>query len=610
MAVEDILLAYIQKVILNVSTQDEVDSIAPDTVGDIGIDLANILRQVLPGLGRFTITSGSVEPTGGADTDLYFQSGLNQITVWRNFGGTWVSSAAIPTGLTSLVDGKLTGLRVALSNFIATVTDGSWIIDNALFSKATQTQFTLAPAHATLLRYDSIYANKANAILIVAGEPSATPVAPDLPVDTILVETITVPSVASGKAPFSDFSAVDISGKADVVYVDQQIQQLDDQIETAQESANIAQESVDALELLFQNNDANLVHKSGAENVGGSKNFTSLMAILNAVNDNNPVALGQYYNLVNTARYWRIQKSIPGIRVLTSGINKCKEFLQIVPANNYCHVKISVVNSSAVVKDYEFMAGYDALGGGAWYRLIPINVYADRPGDFEIEIKKVDGFGPLNFGIQFRYHNTGPVNGDAVVQLTFALELPAVGPNYDQFNVLTTPEYDFLGSTPIYGRQLTLTSDGKNWIDPDGNIFLKSNSSAIVNRTTDQTIAGSKTWQGPAFYEDSLTITNGAEDISLYGGKGIFSLGVGVKNSVGAVSEVRANEEQTESYIFLLPNTQGGTLVTDINLNAIQEQIDVLANDPIITPYTYTEYLSLSGEPENEPMTYALYLAL
>lgn len=659
MNVEDLLLAYIQKVNLSVSTKDEVDSIAPDEVGDIGIDLANILRQILPTQNRFTVTAGTDVPVGGADTDLYFQSGLNQITIWRNSNGEWISTAIIPTGLTSLVDGKLTGLRVALSGFVATITDGSWIIDNGLYKKETQTQIQIAPAHATLFRYDSIYANKSNAVLLSPGVASETPIAPEIPDDSILVETITVPSVASGKVPFSEYSQVDISGKADTTYVDQQIletnNQLTENVEALQTQINekgigkpfgaVVNNTTNCVDFLdireisnagdlnleinfeiepavgnnnttaissfikfsipnyyigaftqsnypsdvwleipitqfrgitpnylsnilkvdikriwgtssyklrlratpgaigssmyyglfvygytkvwfanpnknavlesinnqyfdvaavtkisgvtvgqndiwdsagkkfLKEDSAGVVHTSGAETVAGPKNFTDLMSILNATADNNPVALGQYFNLVNTARYWRIQRKIPSIRILVPQFS-CYEFLKMIPTNNYVYCRISVIANSSV-KSYEFVGGYDMTlnQNGQWKQLTPDIKYKDRTQDFEIDIRVIPDNGPTNSGIEFRARNYLTSGGtiELTISLDFSLALPSWQTNFEQFDQKNV-QYAWDGVTvPLYGKKLTLTNDGLNYVDPDGAVFLKGNSATITN---------------------------------------------------------------------------------------------------------------------------------
>lgn len=179
--------------------------------------------------------------------------------------------------------------------------------------------------------------------------------------------------------------------------------------------------------------------------------------------------------LANSIKFQRKLRLIPRILVNTSGPGKCREFLRIVGANNYVHGRVSVVNFNSTVKNFEFVTGYDALSEGQWSQLVPENVYNDRGEDFSLEIKKVPGFGPVNFGILMRYRNTNASGGSqASIKVEFALELPAVGTNYETFQVInTSPEYDFSGSTFLYGRKLTFTSDGKNWIDTDGLKFLK-----------------------------------------------------------------------------------------------------------------------------------------
>ena len=134
------------------------------------------------------------------------------------------------------------------------------------------------------------------------------------------------------------------------------------------------------------------------------------------------------------------------------------------------------------MKNFEFMAGYDALSTSSWSKLTPIQVYNDRGQDFDIEIKKVPGFGPTNFGILFRYHNLTPGSGsECSVHMTMTYQLPAVGVNYDQFNLLTSPDYDWDGNNGLYGRKLTMTGDGRNWQDDQGQLFVKNGSQLILD---------------------------------------------------------------------------------------------------------------------------------
>lgn len=218
-----------------------------------------------------------------------------------------------------------------------------------------------------------------------------------------------------------------------------------------------------------------LIPIDGDETINDRKTFTESLTIPDGIQLQDSASINNIIQLPKDIRFQKLQRTIPDILVLTSAPNKCKDFLRLVPANNYCFVKIYAVNQDSTVKTFEFSAGYDALDENTWSTLVPLTVYNDRGEDFNIEIKKVTAFGPTNFGIIFRYRNTTGTNkpSQASMKVEFGLRLPAVGVNYDQFNVLTTPEYDFSGGTSLYGQKLTRTPDGLNWVDVANKKFLK-----------------------------------------------------------------------------------------------------------------------------------------
>lgn len=218
-----------------------------------------------------------------------------------------------------------------------------------------------------------------------------------------------------------------------------------------------------------------LVPVNGDKTINDRKTFTESLTIPDGIELQDSASIANIIQLPKDIRFQKLQRTIPDILVTTSAPNKCKDFLRLVPANNYCAVRIYAVNQDSTVKTFEFLAGYDALNENAWSTLVPLDVYNDRGQDFNIEIKKVAGFGPTNFGIIFRYRNTTGTNqpSQASLKVEFGLRLPAVGVNYDQFNILTTPEYDFSGGTSLYGQKLTRTPDGLNWVDVANKKFLK-----------------------------------------------------------------------------------------------------------------------------------------
>lgn len=208
MAIENELAAYKAQVNNDVSTQSDPDSIAPDVVGSIGTDLADILLPELLKINNFNATGGTGIPAGGQPKDIYFKSNLNEIQIWRNVNGAWQQISTIPLGI-SYPDGIILGLRTSINGYIVTVSPGTWAIANAAYSKAVQTQLTIDPKDINYGRWDLIYANTANQILLSKGVASNVPAKPVLPANSILVDYVYIPSVG---APFLSSGAASGGG--------------------------------------------------------------------------------------------------------------------------------------------------------------------------------------------------------------------------------------------------------------------------------------------------------------------------------------------------------------------------------------------------------------
>lgn len=196
MPIVDQLQAYKVQVNADISTQTDPDSITPDLVGSIGVDLADILLGELPKINNFDVKAGAAIPTGGQDTFMYFRGTLSGIEIYRKIGAIWTLLGTIPLGIT-YPDGILSGLRTSLASNIVTVTPGSWAISNVKYNKNTQTQFTLAAKDVNFDRWDLIYANKLNQILILTGIATLIPVKPTIPVDCLEVDYVYIPAIGS-----------------------------------------------------------------------------------------------------------------------------------------------------------------------------------------------------------------------------------------------------------------------------------------------------------------------------------------------------------------------------------------------------------------------------
>lgn len=203
MGIRDELLAYDATVLANVTTKVAVDSIDPVDVGDIGTDLSAAIVDVLERSNQEAISSGSAAPldVNGADGDRYFQNTGSVTYEWRKTAGVWVNNATISLGVT-FPDGPLTNLRTSIAAMVVTVTSGSWAISNVIYQKATQTQFTLSAADLNFTRYDLIYADTSNQVLILEGTAASTPVVPTLPANCVQVDVAVIPSSSSGVAAY------------------------------------------------------------------------------------------------------------------------------------------------------------------------------------------------------------------------------------------------------------------------------------------------------------------------------------------------------------------------------------------------------------------------
>jgi len=210
MAIENQINAYKAQVNNDVSTQSDPNSIAPDVVGSIGTDLADIILPELLKINNFKATGGTAIPVGGQPKDIYYKSNLNEIQIWRNVNGAWEQSGTIPLGI-SYPDGIILGLRTSISAYVVTISAGNWAIANAGYSKANQTQLTLNPRDVNFGRWDLIYANTANQILLSTGVPSNIPLKPALPANAIIVDYAYIPPTGSPFLLSGSVSAANIS---------------------------------------------------------------------------------------------------------------------------------------------------------------------------------------------------------------------------------------------------------------------------------------------------------------------------------------------------------------------------------------------------------------
>lgn len=198
----------------NITTKDQPNTIPPVVVGESFKSLADLLKTYYGQV--FNVLTGTTVPgnASGADSDLYFRDN-NPITVYQKFAGAWVLKATLNLGIL-FPDGPLIGLLTRIAGMVVTVTAGGWTIDNVIYRKATQTQFTLAAANANFGRYDLIYADKNDAVLILAGTAASTPVIPTVPASCIMIDVAFIPASSTGSPAYLLYgtnSNSDSSGK-------------------------------------------------------------------------------------------------------------------------------------------------------------------------------------------------------------------------------------------------------------------------------------------------------------------------------------------------------------------------------------------------------------
>lgn len=200
MSITTDVIAYKASVDTKITTKDQPNTIPPDVVGDAFNDLADLLEQYYGN--NFNVLSGTGVPNNadGADIDLYFRNN-NPIEVYQKEGGIWVLKATLDLGIV-FPDGPLIGLQTAISGFDVMVTSGGWTINNVIYRKDIATGFTLSPADLNFGRYDLIYADTNNDILIEEGTPSSTPAIPTLSSNTVMVDVAFIPASSSGQSPY------------------------------------------------------------------------------------------------------------------------------------------------------------------------------------------------------------------------------------------------------------------------------------------------------------------------------------------------------------------------------------------------------------------------
>lgn len=197
------IAAFITSVQQRVTGKSTVNSIDQVDVGGSITDLATLLLPIINDINGFNILTGTIPPTSGQgnNSDLYFQGG-NSIVIYRKENGIWITKGTISLGI-NIVDGNIS-VQSSVNGMVFTSSSGQWGINNVIYTKATQTQFTVPTQHATLNRIDAVFANNVGSgtLSYQTGTASNTPTEPTPPANSIVISYIYVPSLASGVLPY------------------------------------------------------------------------------------------------------------------------------------------------------------------------------------------------------------------------------------------------------------------------------------------------------------------------------------------------------------------------------------------------------------------------
>lgn len=201
MSIDAEITALIATTDAEITTASSPLSIAPDMVGSAIDNLALIVKKYYGQ--TFSIIGGAGVPNDadGQDQWIYIRDN-NPAEFYIKVAGTWGSPLAQINWGVTFPDGALIGLLTSISGFVVTVTAGGWTIDNVIYRKATQTQFTLSAADLNYGRYDLIYATTSNTVLIFTGTPSSSPVQPTLPANSVVLDYAFIPASSTGQSPY------------------------------------------------------------------------------------------------------------------------------------------------------------------------------------------------------------------------------------------------------------------------------------------------------------------------------------------------------------------------------------------------------------------------
>lgn len=199
-----IITAFNVSVNERITEKDTVNSIDPIDVGGSITDFSDLLLPILNLINEFNILSGNIPPTDaqGQDNDMYFEFGA-QLKVYKRLNPSspfWALKASGDLGV-NILDGNIS-LQTSVNENIVTVSSGNWGIDNTIYSKTTQDQYTIPIANLNFDRIDGVFAKNDGTVEYVTGVASSTPAEPATLSNSVRINFIYVPSSSSGNPPY------------------------------------------------------------------------------------------------------------------------------------------------------------------------------------------------------------------------------------------------------------------------------------------------------------------------------------------------------------------------------------------------------------------------
>jgi len=187
-----------------ITEKDTPNSIDPVDVGGTFTDFSDLLLPIVNTINKFNTLSGNIPPTDaqGIENDEYFEFGT-QLKIYRRTNPSspfWVLKASGDLGV-NIVDGNIS-LQSSVNEDVLTVSSGNWGIDNTIYDKTVQDQYTVPAPDLNFNRIDGVFAKNDGTVEYVTGLASSTPAEPAAPANSVKVNFIYVPSGSSGNPPY------------------------------------------------------------------------------------------------------------------------------------------------------------------------------------------------------------------------------------------------------------------------------------------------------------------------------------------------------------------------------------------------------------------------